>query len=438
MKTKTGMVFFMVLALALAACGSESKPAESSESVQEQSEPESVAESEIESKPTADITETAEAAPPAEETETTLSTEETEPETQAEKSIDEKAEQIIQQMSLEDKISQLFVVLPEALVPGVECVTAAGPATEEAINEYPVGGIIYLLKNLQSEDQVVSMLKGAQDFSLARTGLPLFLCVDEEGGQVTRVAMSGITDAPEFDYMSEVGARGDVSEAEEIGASIGRYLGRLGFNVDFAPDADVLTNPENQVVKFRAFSSDPQVVADMASAVSKGLRGEGVLSSYKHFPGHGNTSGDTHEGYAYTEKTLEELYEVELVPFIKGIEEEVPFMMVGHISLPNVTGSDIPASLSGVIVKDLLRDELGYEGIIITDALAMGAVAEQYSSGEAAVLALEAGNDMILMPVDFHAAYAGVLDAVNEGRISEERIDESLMRIIKTKLECVE
>lgn len=351
-----------------------------------------------------------------------------------EASLEDKVSNIVQNMSIEEKVAQMFVILPEALVSGVDCVTAAGSTTKDAFNEFPVGGIVYLTNNLQSYEQVQNMLSNMQIYSNERTGLSLFLCVDEEGGSVARVAESGIMDVKLFDSMATIGERQSVSEAYEVGNSIGQYLVELGFNVNFAPVADVFTNAENQVVRGRAFSSDPGIVSNMASAVAKGLSQNGILATYKHFPGHGNTTADTHAGYAYTDKSIEELLVNELVPFQKGIEQGIPFIMIGHISLPTITGSDVPASLSSYIVKDLLRKEMEYKGIIITDALNMGAIVQQYSSREAAVKAIQAGNDMLLMPADAESAYNGILDALAEGQLSEKQIDESVYRIVQTKL----
>lgn len=289
--------------------------------------------------------------------------------------------------------------------------------------------------NLQSSEQVTSMLANVQKFSRERIGLPMFLCVDEEGGSVARIAGTGKFDVLGIESMAEIGLRQNADEAYEIGTTIGGYLSDLGFNVDFAPVADVLTNPENQVVKKRAFGSDAGVVSYMADAAAEGLMSQGILPCLKHFPGHGNTTADTHAGYAYSNKTKEELYECELIPFLKGIEHDVPFIMIGHISLPNVIGDDTPASLSSVIMQDLLREEMGYEGIIITDAFNMGAIVNQYSSAEAAVKALQAGADILLMPKDFSSAYEEVVSAMKDGRLPVERIDESLMRIFRRKIE---
>lgn len=348
--------------------------------------------------------------------------------------LEEDVERYLASMTLEEKAAQMFIILPESMIDGVDCVTAAGETTQNAIGETPVGGFVYLSRNLHSYDQVRAMLNNVQVFSVERIGFPMFLCVDEEGGSVARIGENRSFGVEQFEDMAEVGRRQDPEEAFEIGASIGNYLHELGFNVDFAPVADVLTNPENQVVRKRAFGSDAALVEVMADAVARGLDSQGVLGTYKHFPGHGDTTGDTHKGYAYSNKSREELYECELIPFIQGIENKIPFIMVGHISFPNITGDDTPASLSSVIIEGLLREELGYEGIVITDAMNMGAVTQQYSSAEAAVKAIQAGVDIVLMPADFKEAYAGVLHAVEEGILTEERLNESVARIIRAKI----
>ncbi len=349
--------------------------------------------------------------------------------------IEELVEQHLAAMTLEEKVAQLFIVLPESLIDGVDHVTAAGETTRKAISDIPVGGFIYLSANLRSEEQVKAMLGNTQVYSMERVSLPMFLCVDEEGGSVARIGGTGKFQVPVIGDMRDIGETKDPDNAYQAGAEIGSYLSKLGFNVDFAPVADVLSNPDNQVVKRRSFGEDPETVSRMCRSLAEGLHSRGILSCYKHFPGHGATAGDTHKGYAFTEKNLDELKACELVPFQEAaLEGGIPFIMIGHLSLPNVIGDDTPASLSSVIITDLLREDMGYDGIIITDAMNMGAVVQQYSSAEGAVKALEAGADVILMPSDFKAAYKGVLQAVESGGLSPEKIDESLRRILRVKL----
>lgn len=346
-----------------------------------------------------------------------------------------KTETYLAGMTLEEKVAQLFVIVPEALVDGVGCVTNAGEATEKAMQEIPVGGLIYMEKNLQSPQQVKTMLANTQTYSRERIGLPAFLCVDEEGGSVTRIAGKGSFDVPQLEDMASIGSSGNSKRAEQAGDMIGTYLAEYGFNVDFAPVADVLSNPDNTVVKKRSFGSDAGTVSKMCANVLSGLQKHGVYGTYKHFPGHGATTGDTHAGYACTQKTVEELKACELIPFQDAIDNGISFIMVGHISLPSVTGDEKPASLSEKIITGLLREDMGYDGIVITDALNMGAIVQQHSSSEAAVRTIQAGADLILMPADFHAAYQGVLDAVKNGELTEERIDTSMKRILKVKLQ---
>lgn len=346
---------------------------------------------------------------------------------------DFQIEDYLEKLSLEEKIAQMFIILPEAAV-NADIVTEAGPMTEEAIQNIPVGGFIYMEQNLQSPEQVRSMLDAVQKYSMDRIGLPMFTCIDEEGGSVARINGNMNFNVPYIGNMSEIGASQNTDDAYQTGQTLGKYLSELGFNVDFAPVADVLSNPSNQVVKDRSFSSDPDLTAEMSAALLKGLKENGVCGAFKHYPGHGATEGDTHEGYSYTSKSLGDLLTCELIPFERGIQEDVDFIMAGHISLPNVIGDDTPASLSYKMLSEILRDQMDYDGIIITDAMNMGAIAQTYSSADAAVKSIQAGADIILMPADFTAAYQGVLDAVNNQLIPADRIDDSAARILKVKL----
>ncbi|MCD8109461.1 MAG: glycoside hydrolase family 3 protein [Clostridiales bacterium] len=357
-----------------------------------------------------------------------------EEETEPEESFEEKVAVKLATLTLEEKVAQMFIVTPEALT-GVSTVVQAGSTTQAAIEAYPVGGIIYMADNLQTTDQTTQMLKNTMTYSREAVGLPVFLAVDEEGGTVARVASNSAFGVTNVGDMCDIGASGDTGKAYEAGKTIGSYLSALGFNLDFAPVADVLTNSENQVVKKRSFGSDAYLVSEMVEQEVAGLEEEGVIACIKHFPGHGATGGDTHESSVAAYRTLEEFYGSELIPFADQIESGISFIMVGHFSLPEVTGDNTPCSLSASIVTGLLREEMGYDGIVITDALNMSAVSDSYSSAQAAVKAIEAGVDMLLMPESFQNAYNGVLDAVEAGEISEERIDESVTRILTVKMQ---
>ena len=343
-----------------------------------------------------------------------------------------QARQLLADMSLEDKVAQLFVITPEALT-GIEDVTAAGESKSQAYDACPVGGLVYFQNNLESEDQLRTMLTNMRQISTSRAGVPAFLSIDEEGGEVARIANHENFSVENTGPMREIGRSGDKAEAHAAGAAIGGYLKDFGFNLDYAPVADVAASEENSVIGNRSFGTDPQTVGEMTAEAVKGFKSQGMLTVLKHFPGHGSTTEDSHQEFAYNNKTKEELKSQDFVPFQSGIEAGADMVMVGHICVPNVTGDDMPSSLSAKVVTDILRGELGFKGLVITDALNMGAISGSYESAEAAVRALEAGCDLLLMPEDFQTAFQGVLDGVNSGRITEERIDESVKRILEVK-----
>lgn len=347
--------------------------------------------------------------------------------------LQEKISEKLNVMTLEEKAAQLFIITPEALT-GEEKVTRADEVTKAALEKYPVGGLIFFEENIVSEEQLRDMISCQQAYAKERIGIPLLIGVDEEGGSVARIASCEAIEVPKIRDMSEIGESGDVAEAYKTGDTIGSYLNRMGFNLDFAPVADVLTNSDNTVVKKRSFGSDPQLTAEMVVSELAGLEKHQVYGCVKHFPGHGATSGDTHNGYAYTDKNWTELRENEIIPFQRAIDEGVPFVMVGHISTPQITGNEIAASCSEKMIEEYLRKELGYQGVVLTDALNMKAVTEQYTSAEAAVKVIQAGGDMLLMPENFEEAYNGILSAVKEGRISENRLNEAVERILRVKI----
>lgn len=349
-----------------------------------------------------------------------------------EEAMDREISQILEQMTLEEKVSQIFFITPEALT-GADAVTAAGEITKNAFWKYPVGGICYFRQNILSEEQFAGMVTDIQRYSEERTGLPLLIGVDEEGGTVSRITGRGFPNVPEIPDMLSVGETGNPQKAYEIGSTIGQYLKRFQVNVDFAPIADVFTNPDNTVIGNRAFAREAETAALMVEQEVRGLNDQKIAAALKHFPGHGDTAQDSHDGMAVSTKTLDELRACELIPFQRGIESGAQFVMTGHISCPQITGSDVPASLSEQIVTDLLREEMGFEGIVVTDAMNMGAIVNRYSSAEAAVMAIQAGVDMILMPGDFYSAWDGVMQAVKSGQITEERIEESVRRILELK-----
>ena len=348
---------------------------------------------------------------------------------------------LLGKMTLREKVGQLFLVRPDALDPAlsqqtiddadVSGVTEVSETMAVFLEEYPVGGVVLFGKNITDEVQLRGLIAGLQQSS----PVPLLIGIDEEGGVVARLANSPGFDLPQYESAAAVGAQG-TDEVRAMSAEIGAYLAGYGINLDFAPVVDVNTNPDNPVIGTRAFSSDPQEAADCVTAAVEGFSQAGVLCCLKHFPGHGDTAGDSHDGTVYTEKTMEELRACEFLPFEAGIRAGAPLVMVGHIAAPNaVEGEerDLPATFSRTLITDVLRDELGFAGVVVTASLAMGAITEPNTPGEAAVLALQAGADLLLMPAGLAQAYDGVLAAVEDGRLTEERIDESVARILALK-----
>lgn len=328
-------------------------------------------------------------------------------------------------MTLDQKIAALFMVRPEELGD----LTAPGDHLEENYSSYPVSGVIFFAKNLIDAEQTKEYIADMQLLS----GIPLLIATDQEGGRISRFSPETF-DVPVLPSMYEIGQSGRPERAYEAMKATGESLKALGFNVDFAPVADIWSNPLNTVIGDRAFASTADGVAPFVRQAVRGLEDASIASCVKHFPGHGETEADTHTGTAVSNVDARTLRERELGPFAAGIEEGCPMVMVAHIKLPNVTGDDLPASLSPAIVQGILRDEMGFEGVVITDSLQMGAVTEFFSPEEAPVMALKAGCDILLMPEDLPRAFNGIKAAVEAGQITESRIDESVLRILKLRL----
>lgn len=345
----------------------------------------------------------------------------------------------LEAMTLEEKVGQLFMVTPGTLgLPQIkapmealsqEQLSQMENAIREIFAKYPVGGIVQFAADLYSPEQIT-----AYNALLQRAAeIPLFLGIDEEGGTVARLANHSAFDLPQYQSAGAVGASGNPEDALKMGQTIGAYLGEYGFNMDFAPVADVNTNPNNPVIGNRAFSSHCNVAGQMAKAMAEGLEEQGIVPVFKHFPGHGDTAQDSHEEVAYSHKTLEELQACEFIPF-SGLTEN-QCVMVGHIALPEVTGDMTPATLSSEIVTGLLREKLGFRGLILTDSMVMEAITDNYSSAEASLLALEAGCQIILQPADFPSAFAGVVEAVEAGTFPEEQLNAVVLQILRFKQE---
>ena len=341
--------------------------------------------------------------------------------------LEEVVQSCIGEMSLEDKVAGLFIITPEQLT-GVDNAIKAGDGTKEALEQYAVGGIVYSSKNIQSSDQIKEMLANTVSYSK----YPIFLAVEEEPGKDSTIGKALKLDAT--DTAAAIGSAGDANAAYEAYSGIAGRLATYGFNLDLAPVADVLSNPENESIGDRAFGVESSVVSDMVSRAVAGLKDNGITVCLKHFPGQGGADGDTHKGLASVSASADDIKLNDIPPFLSGVEAGADMIMVGHFMAPSITGdSTVPCSMSKAVMTELLRGEYGYNGVIITDALNVTSVSEYYAADEAAIKCLKAGADMLLMPEDFKTAYEGVIAAVKDGTIDEQRINDSLARVYRIK-----
>lgn len=360
---------------------------------------------------------------------------------------------IIDKMTLEQKVAQLFVVSPETLT-GVDSVQYAGDMTYQALQDYPVGGIVFAKDNIDSSSQFGTMTDNLQSYSEDISGLPLFLAAAEEGGSASVLGNNDNLDEyyensysdDGSDYssssansvhsgapsMSEIGRKDDSTNAYEAGKSIGSLMSAYGLNLDLAPVADVLSGNSTGIGN-RTFGTDAQTVSDMALEVIRGIQEEDVNAAMKYFPGYGAASSNM-SGFPVINSSLDELKKKEFLPYSNAIAQGMDFVMVGHISVPNVTGDDTPASLSEKMISEVLRKDLEFKGIVMTDYLNDKTIVKNYGAADAAVKAIQAGADLLLEPDDLEAAYEGVLKAVKKGDITEDRLDESIYRILRVKL----
>ena len=360
---------------------------------------------------------------------------------------------IIDKMTLEQKVAQLFVVSPETLT-GVDSVQYAGDMTYQALQDYPVGGIVFAKDNIDSSSQFGTMTDNQQSYSEDISGLPLFLAAAEEGGSASVLGNNDNLDEyyensysdDDSDYssssansvhsgapsMSEIGRKDDSTNAYEAGKSIGSLMSAYGLNLDLAPVADVLSGNSTGIGD-RTFGTDVQTVSDMALEVIRGIQEEDVNAAMKYFPGYGAASSNM-SGFPVINSSLDELKKKEFLPYSNAIAQGLDFVMVGHISVPNVTGDDTPASLSEKMISEVLRKDLEFKGIVMTDYLNDKTIVKNYGAADAAGKAIQAGADLLLEPDDLEAAYEGVLKAVKKGDITEDRLDESIYRILRVKL----
>ncbi|MBQ5560642.1 MAG: glycoside hydrolase family 3 protein [Lachnospiraceae bacterium] len=347
--------------------------------------------------------------------------------------IDAMATTIVEKLTLEQKVGQLFIANLEQLDQSEgefaqqrEYNTNMG----ETLRDYHIGGVILFSRNIESINQTTGLISSLQ----SNADIPLFVSVDEEGGDVARVGNNSNMRTTTFPPMEEVGKTKDESYVYQMGATIGRDIKSLGFNVDFAPVADVKTNEYNKEIGNRSFGSDAKKVAKFVKQAVIGIQDQNVSATLKHFPGHGSTTGDTHDTPVNVEDDLYTLRSREFLPFQAGIDAGADFVMVSHISISKVTENTVPASMSKLVIQNMLREELGFEGIVITDAMDMGAITKVYAPEKAAVKCIKAGADIVLMSTDVRKSYEAVLKAVKDGTISEEQLNASVDRIIRVKI----
>jgi beta-N-acetylhexosaminidase len=356
-----------------------------------------------------------------------------------------QARAVVKRMTLEEKVGQLFVV--EVYGQDAFSVADAMAANNrrlygvdtpaEVVAKYHPGGVIYYTAargpdNLHEPAQIARLSNGLQRASLAeRHGIPLLISIDQEGGIVFRLPTPPATALPGNMALGATGSSADAFRSAEI---IGRELDVLGVTQNYAPVCDVNINPENPVIGVRSFSSDPQLASELARAVVRGHRRSRVASAAKHFPGHGDTDVDSHFGLPLITHSRAELDAIDLPPFRAAIAAGVDTVMTAHIVVPALDDSGAPATMSHKILTGLLRDELDFDGLIVTDALDMQGATQEFPPDVAPVEALKAGADMLVLAPEMDVAYGAVLDAVRSGEVSEARVDESVGRIVRHKL----
>lgn len=329
-------------------------------------------------------------------------------------------------MSLEEKVGQLFIL--DLFDGSGNAIHAGNEDLSKLIRTLQPGGFVFFQSNIVSIPQITSLISFLQ-FNSKR---PLFIAVDQEGGPVDRLRAPDLH-AARVPSGQIVGTTANLELAYKVGKIIGRELRALGFNMNLAPVADIAFNTKSTMVS-RSYGSDPSIVAAMSSAVAEGMQSENISAVLKHFPGHGDTSADTHSRLITLDKTLEQLRAEEFVPFRRGISVGVDGIMSAHIIVPQVSGNGVPSTLSSFLLNDILRLELGHKKLIITDALSMGAIKKNWNPGEAAAASFEAGADILLRPSNPAEAYSAIIDAVGSGRISMQRLDDTVERILRIKI----
>ena len=340
--------------------------------------------------------------------------------------LDKKVEETLNNMTLDEKIGQMIIISYRS--PSLDS------TLKKAVEEVKPGGIILFAENMSSYDGTIKFIKDVKSLS----SIPMFISIDEEGGRVQRLINVKGVSISNVPNMLSVGEKNDLDLTYNVGKLIAEELRVFGINMDFAPDIDVLTNPDNTVIGNRSFGSDKELVAKHGISLAKGLEDNGVIAVYKHFPGHGNTAVDSHYSLPVLDLTKEALEEVDVYPFKEAIKNNASVIMIGHLAVPYLTDNKDPASLSKTLITGYLKNNLGYKGLVITDALDMGALTNYYSANEICGKAVEAGVDILLAPSSSRVCLKSVQDAIKNGKITEEQIDESVKKILKLKYEKID
>lgn len=335
---------------------------------------------------------------------------------------------IIDTMSIEEKVAGMFLVTPYNLT-GVTDVKQAGSSLNEAMNTYQVGGMLFDTENIVDKEQLSQMIYNTSSFSKYE----LLIAVSDEGGEESPLAALRENIIP---GQAQIAMEGGGTGAYSAGIHKSSDFRSIGINLNLAPVADVTLN-SNSVIAERSYGNSVSNVLSLVKSEVKGMADQGVECCLKYFPSHGDVSGDTETAKVTSQRTKEDLMSTEYEIFEEMIEEGIPMIMVSHVSMPKVNGDNKPSSLSSVMVTDILRGELGFEGVIITDYMDKMAITKYFKHADASVMAVQAGVDMIAVPSDFKKSYDGLLKAVKSGEITEERIDESLVRILKMKYKTI-
>ena len=343
-----------------------------------------------------------------------------------------RAQELVNSMTLEQKLYQMMFVTPEVLTDSHNYVVRAGDSTKASITATPVGGILYTSRNLQGKDQTSVMLDNTQQYARAAgAGIPVFTGIAEEGG--SHAPAASVLGTAAVEDMSVYGQSNNAEEVRDIGKTLAAAVSGVGFNLNFAPVADVVSNEANTGLKIRSFGSDAAVVSSLVSSEITGMQENGVMSAMSHFPGAGSTDSDTADGAVSTARSQKEFRSSDLLPFAEGIKANAACIVVSNMTA--IAFDSVPCSLSSKVITGLLREEMGYDGIVMTGQLSDGAITGSYTAGQAAVQAVQAGADMLLCPQSIEETYTALSEAVASGSITEDQINDSVARILTAKLE---